>query len=111
PRPTPEPLYVPICSPAGVFAALPNHVVSKFAMFPAAVWEPDTSMKMTDSPAPMLVIPLRGTAKLKELELSSIFQPLMFTALAPVFGNANQSSATGLLPLDHGATSEMMMAI
>ena len=64
-------------------------------------------MKITDSPGAMLVMPFRATAVAKEFELSSIFQPAMFTALAPVFVTSNQSAPTGLLPLDHGATSEM----
>src|SRR5258708_5320678 len=66
------------------------------------------SIKITDSPAPMLVMPLRDTAELKEFELSSILQPVMLIAVEPVFVTSNQSAATGLLPLDHGATSEMI---
>jgi hypothetical protein len=34
----------------------------------------------------------------------------MLTGLALVFVSSNQSAATGLLPLDQGATSEMMIA-
>src|SRR5262245_14871593 len=66
-----------------------------------------TSMKMTDSPGAMLVMPLRGTAAANDCELSSIFQPEIFTAKAVGFVTSSQSAPTGLLPLDHGATSEM----
>ena len=48
-----------------------------------------------------------STAEAKEPELSSIFQPVMSIALEPLFVTSNQSEPTGL-PLDHGATSEMM---
>ena len=65
------------------------------------------SMKMTDSPAAMLVMPLSDTALPKELELSSIFQPVMSMALEPELVTSNQSARKGLLPLDQGATSEM----
>src|SRR5262245_3488492 len=87
---------------------LPNHVVLKFAMTVAAGLLAVLSMKMTDSPGAMLVIPFKDTAAAKEFELSSIFQPVIFTAVEPVFVTSNQSAPTGLLPLDHGATSEMM---
>src|SRR5262245_35731404 len=66
-----------------------------------------TSMKMTDSPGAMLVMPLSAAAAANDCELSSIFQPEIFTANAVVFVTSNQSAPTGLLPLDHGATSEM----
>src|SRR4051812_11521254 len=33
----------------------------------------------------------------------------MFTALAPVLVTSNQSAPSGMIPLDHGATSEMMI--
>ena len=55
----------------------------------------------------MLVMPLSATAEAKESELSSTFQPVMSMAVDPRFVTSNQSAATGLLPLDHGATSEM----
>ena len=64
------------------------------------------SKKITDSPALIVVIPLIGTEDAKELELSSIFHPVMVTAVVPVLVNSNQSAATGLFPLDHGATSD-----
>ena len=63
------------------------------------------SKKITDSPGAMLVIPLRATDAAKEPELSSIFQPVISTAVAFVFVTSNQSARTGLLPLDQGATS------
>src|SRR5262245_47368564 len=66
------------------------------------------SRKITDSPGAMLVMPFRATAAANEFELSSIFQPAIFTGAGPVFVTSNQSAPTGLLPLDHGATSEMM---
>ena len=69
------------------------------------------SMKITDSPAPMLVIPLRATAEAKLLELSSNFQPVMFTALVPLLVSSNQSAATGELLLLQGATSVMKMLL
>ena len=65
------------------------------------------SRKITDSPAAMLVMPFSATAEANASELSSIFQPVMSTAVPPMFVTSNQSAATGLLPLDHGATSEM----
>jgi hypothetical protein len=58
----------------------------------------------------MLVMPFSATAEPKASELSSIFQPVISTALDPLFVTSNQSAATGLLPLDHGATSEMERA-
>src|SRR5262249_40409883 len=65
-----------------------------------------TSRKITDSPGAILAMPLRGAAA-NDCELSSLFQPEIFTACAVVFVTSNQSAPTGLLPLDHGATSEM----
>ena len=64
-------------------------------------------MKITDSPGAMPAMPLSATAVANAFELSSILQPVMFTALVPVFVTSNQSAPTGLLPLLHGATSEM----
>ena len=64
-------------------------------------------MKMTDSPGAMLVTPFSTSALANEFELSSTFQPVNVTALAPVFVTSNQSTADGLLPLPQGATSEM----
>src|SRR5262245_11961476 len=65
-------------------------------------------MKITDSPGAMLAMPFKATAAAKDSELSSIFQPARSTALPPTFVTSNQSAPTGLLPLDHGATSEMI---
>ena len=65
-------------------------------------------MKITDSPGAMLVMPFSGTAAAGDSELSSIFQPVMSTGDAPMFVTSNQSAPTGLLPLHHGATSEMI---
>ncbi len=67
----------------------------------------ELSMKMTDSPGAIVVIPLRGTEAAKLSWLSSILQPVISTAVAPPFVTSNQSSAKGLSPLDHGATSEI----
>ena len=50
-------------------------------------------MKITDSPAAMLVTPFKATAVANALESSSILQPVMFTGLAPVFVTSNQSAA------------------
>src|SRR5262245_17119282 len=104
--PTPEPPYEPICRLAGGLA--PNQMVLKFAASPAAVCPLPSSMKITDSPGAMLAMPLSGTAEPNELELSSIFQPVMFWAAVPMLVTSNQSAARLLLPLDHGATSEMI---
>ena len=52
------------------------------------------------------MIPFKATELAKELELSSTFQPEIFTATVPVLVSSNQSAPTGLFPLDHGATSE-----
>ena len=49
-------------------------------------------MKITDSPGAMLVMPFNATAEPKELELSSIFQPVMFAAAVPIFVTSNQSA-------------------
>ena len=65
------------------------------------------SMKITDSPGAMLVTPLSVTAVANASELSSTFQPVMLTGVEPELVTSNQSAPTGLLPLDHGATSEM----
>ena len=65
-------------------------------------------MKITDSPGAMLVMPFKGTAATGDSELSSTFQPVMSTGAAPVLVTSNQSAPTGLLPLDHGATSVMI---
>src|SRR5439155_23596178 len=59
-------------------------------------------------PGAMLPTPLSGTAAANDSELSSIFQPVMSTAAPPTFVASNQSAWTGLLPLAHGATSEMI---
>src|SRR4051812_28798051 len=64
-------------------------------------------MKITDPPGAIDVIPFRATAAPNEFELSSIRQPVMLTALPPVFVTSNQSAPTGLLLLAHGATSEI----
>src|SRR5262249_6796970 len=68
------------------------------------------SMKITDSPAAMLAMPFNAMADPKDLESSSIFHPVISTAALPRFVTSNQSAASGLFPLDHGATSEMMSA-
>ena len=65
-------------------------------------------MKITDSPAAILLMPLKATAASKLSELSSNFQPLMSMVLLPRLVISNQSAVSGLLPLDQGATSEMM---
>ena len=68
------------------------------------------SMKITDSPGAMLVMPVGHlrSALPTPFELSSIFQPVMFDGAVPVLVTSNQSALKGLLPLDQGATSEMM---
>src|SRR5262245_56207339 len=68
-------------------------------------------MKMTDSPAPMLVMPVSNTPDAAELDSSSIFQPVMSIASVPVLVTSNQSAAYGVLPLPHGATSVMKMVV
>src|SRR5262245_48894636 len=67
------------------------------------------SMKITESPGAMLVTPFNPTARPKTLQLSSIFQPEISTTALPILVTSNQSVPSGLLPLDQGATSEMMM--
>src|SRR5262249_38284936 len=67
----------------------------------------EVSMKITDSPGAMLLMPLIPTEFANEFELSSIFQPVTLMGLAVVLVTSNQSAPTGLLPLDQGATSEM----
>ncbi len=73
----------------------------------AAAARLEFSMKMTDSPGAMWVIPLSGTESAKLSELSSIIQPVISTVVAPPLVTSNQSLAKGLLLLDHGATSEI----
>ena len=51
------------------------------------------SMKITDWPGWMVVTPLSATARADELELSSIFQPVMFTAEESLLVSSNQSAA------------------
>ena len=79
---------------------VPNQAVEKLAMIVASLLPvPLSSKKTTDFPAGILVTAGRPdtlrseTAEAKELELSSIFQPLMFTSLGPVFVTSNQSAA------------------
>ncbi len=67
----------------------------------------ELSMKMTDSPGAIVVIPLRGTESDELFELSSIVQPVISTGVDPPLVTSNQSSPKGLSPLDHGATSEI----
>ena len=55
----------------------------------------------------MQVIPLSATAAAGDCELSSTFHPVISTATAFVLVTSNQSAATGLFPLDQGATSEI----
>ncbi len=66
-------------------------------------------MKMTDSPGAMLVTPVIGTEAAKELELSSMRQPVVLTVAVPMLVTSNQSTPRELLPLDQGATSVMTM--
>src|SRR5262249_44846022 len=72
-------------------------------------------MKITDSPGAIVVMPFKGTALPKDFESSSIFQPAMFAVAEPILVTSNQSTrrlvgpdAGPPLPLDQGATSEMM---
>ena len=55
--------------------------------------------------------PLSAMAEANAWELSSTFQPEMFTGVEPVLVSSNQSEPTGLFAtvLDQGETSEMMM--
>jgi hypothetical protein len=64
-------------------------------------------MKMTLSPALMDVMPFNAKERAKAFELSSTLQPVISIADVVVLVTSNQSAATELLPLDHGATSEM----
>ena len=66
----------------------PNHAAAKALRSTGT----DASMKTTDCPGAMLVTPLRGTADAKAFELSSTFQPVMFTALKPALVISNQSA-------------------
>src|SRR5262245_53838454 len=94
-------------TPAGG-VGVPNHVFEK-AVASAASLVPAVlpSMKITDDPAGMLVTPRRATEAANEPELSSMRQPVISTSNAVVLVTSNQSAPTGLLPLDHGAASEM----
>src|SRR5882757_1710940 len=58
-----------------------------------------------DCPGARLLTPSSGTAEEKSAWLSFIFQPVRSTLAAPTLVSSNQSAATGLLPLLHGATS------
>ena len=59
-------------------------------------------MKITDSPAAMLVMPFSGTAAANDSELSSIFQPVMSTARAAVLVTSNQSARDGAVAAGPG---------
>src|SRR5262245_52521944 len=97
---------MPICR----FGGLVNHKFRNAVLAAARVAEERSpfSMKITDSPGAMLVIPVIGTALPNKWELSSTFQPAMFCVTVPMFVTSNQSEPSWLLPLDQGATSEMM---
>ena len=85
----------------------PNQVLTKAAILVAS-----PSIRMADWPGAIVVTPLRATALAKLAELSSIFQPVISTALALRLVTSNQSAATpGLLLLDQGATSEMISVV
>src|SRR5262249_31117323 len=94
---------MPIWRPAGAFP--PNQSVLNVLPIDAD----EDSMKMTDSPGAMLVIPVIGTERPKEFELSSIRQPVGLIEAEPMFVTSNQSAARLLLLLDQGATSDMMI--
>jgi hypothetical protein len=62
----------------------------------------------------MLAMPFSATEVPNEGPLSSMRQPVTSMAEALVFVTSNQSASTvpaGVLPEDHGATSEMMMPL
>src|ERR1700759_1049540 len=63
------------------------------------------SISTADSPGARLVTPSHGTDEAKDAWLSLIRQPVMSTLVVPTLVSSNQSAATGLLPLLHGATS------
>ena len=86
----------------------PNQFVKNLFFIESATNAVGDSKKITDSPALIVVMPPIVTDEANEFELSSIFHPVMVTADVPVFDNSNQSAATGLLPLDHGATSDII---
>ena len=65
------------------------------------------SMKIAEAPGASEVTPDIGTETLAELELSSMVQSVRFAVVPPRLVTSNQSLASVLLPLDHGATSEM----
>src|SRR5262249_36295166 len=80
-RPTREPPYAPIKTPLGGVLT-PNQASEKLAMSAASVVPVAVpSIKTADFPAGMLVTPRSATAEPNEFELSSIFQPVMSTAL------------------------------
>src|SRR5262245_18594158 len=94
-------------TPAGG-VELPNQVLENAAASAASL-EPLVlpSMKITEARAGMLVTPRSGTDTADEFELSSIRQPEMLMAVEALFVTSTQSALNGLLPLDHGATSQM----
>jgi hypothetical protein len=55
------------------------------------------STKITDSPGAMLLMPFKATAAMGDSELSFIFQPVISTAVAPVFVTSNYHKKTDLL--------------
>ncbi len=63
------------------------------------------SISTADSPGARLVAPSHGTAEAKDAWSSLIRQPVRSTLVVPTLVSSNQSAATGLLPLLHGATS------
>src|SRR6202012_1201753 len=64
------------------------------------------STNTAEPPGARLVTPSRGAAPEKPAAwLSIIFQPVRSTLVVPTLVSSNQSAATTLLPLPHGATS------
>src|SRR5262245_4817409 len=64
-------------------------------------------MKITDSPAPIVVTPVSATAVENESESSSIFQPTTLTGAPPTLVSSNQSTLYGVnVLLPHAATSD-----
>ena len=56
----------------------------------------------------MLVIPVKAKAAVKELELSSTFQPEISRAALPLLVTSNQSAATVVVLLDQEAASVIL---
>src|SRR5882757_5119756 len=89
-----QPIWKPVGAPLGYQSAM-NSLA--FASVPLT--------NTAECPGARLVTPSIASDEAKEAWLSFIRQPVRSTLVVPTLVSSNQSAATGLLPLLHGATS------